>query len=183
MEDLSNYTHVKQELTAGAVNYENISESLLVVLFKLVLLRNYVLPKRYYQLKDDAHKDGKPGHTLRVNLLIQHGQDHDRDYSIANEHCRDNYDCLPAKAPVPEGISENELIITADGTRLQGLATEVYAAHEPKVDTKIALSTCRIPFNHHVVGAKEEAMEDHKAHVHTEDWQVLEHLQSAQKGS
>lgn len=178
MSNLPDYTHIKQQLAACTVRYKNISESLLIVFFKVVLSRNYILPIRYYELEHEAHKDGEHSHTLRVYLLIEYGQDHDGNYSIAYEHNRDNNDSFQAQHRVPHAVFvvKDDSIVNTHRACLEGLANEVYGAHQPEVDTDITLSGKCILLHHNVVGIEQETMEDHEAHIHEKDRQVLKHF-------
>ena len=57
---------------------------------QIVLRCHDIFPIKNNYFEDGAHEDGKVGHTRRVNLLLEDGQDFDRDESIADEHdCND----------------------------------------------------------------------------------------------
>ena len=84
MHYFTNKTHVQYDLAENKVRDKHSFESSRLIFLQIVLRCHDIFPIKNNHLEDGAHEDGKVGHTLWIDLLLDNGQNFDWDESIAD---------------------------------------------------------------------------------------------------
>ncbi len=180
MENLANNKHHEHHFKTGEVSDHYDIELRRVLLLQLVLFENDVLAVEHDPCKKDRDNNSIPSHCAVVYPLFKLWQHDQGNQKMTGQHRRDYDYALDREHVRPDFISAIcQRVIYTNGSGIEDLATKVDSCKDPEVDLDPKASARSIFADHHGPDTQQEALENHEADIHHQDWKILQYFKSA----